>query len=161
MRILASSLARATEVAVVLAMVALVGVVFVEVVLRYGFNGSLIVTEELSRYLMIWVAFLGAALCARERLHIRIDALVGLLAPAGRRLADRLAMLATLVFLVVLLVESLQMLPTTLEQDTTTLSVSMAWFYLALPVGCALMIFFVVAPADASRSPDSGVETSV
>ena len=138
--------ARSTEIALIAAMAVLVGVVFLEVLLRYVFTTSLIFAEELSRYLMIWVAFLGAALCVREGLHIRIDAVVGRLAPGPRRLAGLAASAAMLAFLVMLLIESAWILPSTNEQDTTTLGVTMAWFYVAIPVGCALMILFILVP---------------
>ena len=43
--------------------------VFVNVVARYMFNYSIIWAEEISQYLMIWIAFLGAGLALREGRH--------------------------------------------------------------------------------------------
>ncbi|MEO8740126.1 MAG: TRAP transporter small permease [Casimicrobiaceae bacterium] len=48
--------------------------VFLQVVMRYGFNTSLAWTEELSGIAMVWAVYMGAALAVRERFHIRIMA---------------------------------------------------------------------------------------
>ena len=114
-----------------------------EVVLRYVFLESLIVADELSRYLMIWVAFLAAALCVREDLHVRILVLVGLMRGRARRFVEAIAALATMVFLAILFWEGARILPDVRDQDTTTLGVSIMWFYLAIPVGAGLMILFL------------------
>jgi C4-dicarboxylate transporter DctQ subunit len=48
--------------------------VFLQVILRYGFNTALSWTEELSGIAMVWAVYMGAALAVRERFHIRIMA---------------------------------------------------------------------------------------
>lgn len=48
--------------------------VFLQVILRYGFNIALSWTEELSGIAMVWAVYMGAALAVRERFHIRIMA---------------------------------------------------------------------------------------
>ena len=50
--------------------------VFVNVVLRYGFNSSLTTSEELSRYLFIWLTFSAAILAYAENQHICVDFVV-------------------------------------------------------------------------------------
>jgi len=77
------SLVRAIEVAVMAAMAVVSVVVMVEVILRYALGETLVVTEELSRYLMVWVAFLGAVLLMRERGHIAAEGLAGAGPSAG------------------------------------------------------------------------------
>lgn len=47
--------------------------VFVNVILRYAANSGLTVSEELSRYFFVWVAFLGAVLTFRENSHLGIE----------------------------------------------------------------------------------------
>lgn len=46
--------------------------VFLNVVLRYGFNSSINITEEVSRYLFVWLAFLGAILAFNENRHVNV-----------------------------------------------------------------------------------------
>ena len=63
-------------------MAAMAVLVFANVVSRYVFNYSFIWVEELSRYMMIWVGFLGAGLVLRVGAHIAVDVLPG---PAAAR----------------------------------------------------------------------------
>lgn len=60
--------------------------VFLNVVLRYGFNSSISVTEEVSRYMFVWLAFLGAVLAFSENQHVSVTVLVEKLSPLGRAL---------------------------------------------------------------------------
>ncbi len=49
--------------------------IFINVVARYVFNNSLMWVEELVRYMMIWVTFLGADLCIKSNIHVKMDLL--------------------------------------------------------------------------------------
>ena len=58
--------------------------VFLNVVLRYGFNSSISVTEEVSRYLFVWLTFLGAVLAFNERQHVSVNVFVEKLSTRGQ-----------------------------------------------------------------------------
>ncbi len=129
----------------VIALMAVVSaVVFGEVVARGVFGRSLIITDELSRYLMIWIVLLGGVLLVRDNGHIRVDIAVNALAPKARRLMLVLADLLSLAFLATLTIVSALTTQDMFAQQTITLGLSMAWFYAALPVGGALMAMLVV-----------------
>ncbi|WP_205944426.1 TRAP transporter small permease [Pelagibius litoralis] len=53
--------------------------VFLQVIMRYGFNSALQWSEEVAAIAMVWAVYMGAVLCVRERFHIRIMAGVMLL----------------------------------------------------------------------------------
>lgn len=65
---------------------AMVVLVFGNVVLRYGFNSGITISEELSRWLLVWLTFLGAIVALRQHAHLGVDTLVRSLPAAGRRL---------------------------------------------------------------------------
>ena len=69
-----------------LCLVAMVVLVFGNVVLRYGFNRGIAVSEELSRWLFVYVTFLGAIVAMREHGHLGVDSLVRRLPPLGRKI---------------------------------------------------------------------------
>jgi len=145
---------------VLVGMATVATVVVVEVILRYALGTSLIITEELSRYGMIWVALLASVLVLREEGHIATGA-TGWLGPRGQRAIRLVAELLSLLFLLVLAVAGLQVLPGQLDQDTLTLGVTIFWFYLALPVSALLMALVVVARLlglDRTASDRPGVE---
>ena len=69
-----------------IALLLMVVLVFGNVVLRYAFNSSIIVSEELSRWLFVWITFLGAVIALREHAHLGTDALVSRLPPLGKKI---------------------------------------------------------------------------
>jgi len=76
---------RLTEMLLVTMLCIMVVMVFGNVVLRYGFNSGIISSEELSRYLFIWITFLGAIVAMRENAHLGLDTIVRLLPNAGKK----------------------------------------------------------------------------
>jgi TRAP-type C4-dicarboxylate transport system permease small subunit len=123
--------------------IALMGIVTVlvigEVALRGLAGTSLIVTDELARYLMIWTAMLAAAVLVYEDGHVRTTILPDALSPRAAAVVYFVADLVVLCFLAAVVGSSLALMLAMGEQNTITLGVSMLWFYAALPVCAALM----------------------
>jgi TRAP-type C4-dicarboxylate transport system permease small subunit len=76
---------KALSYVMVACLAVMVVMVFGNVVLRYGFNSGITVSEELSRWLFLWVVFLGATIAVRERAHMGTDMLIAKLPPPARR----------------------------------------------------------------------------
>jgi len=76
---------RLIEAIIALALAVMVVLVFGNVVLRYGFNSGLTVSEEVSRWLFIWMTFLGAVVALREHGHLGVDMVVQKLPPIGKK----------------------------------------------------------------------------
>lgn len=66
-------------------LVVMVVLVFGNVLLRYGFNSGITVSEEVSRWLFIWMTFLGAVVALREHGHLGVDMVVQRLPKAGKK----------------------------------------------------------------------------
>ena len=64
---------KLAELILVIMLSAMVIMVFGNVVLRYGFNDGIISSEEVSRFLFIWITFLGAIVPMRENGHLGLD----------------------------------------------------------------------------------------
>ena len=77
---------RAIKFTIALCLAVMVVLVFGNVVLRYVFNSGITVSEELSRWLMVWLTFLGAIVALREHSHLGVDTLVRALPPMGKRI---------------------------------------------------------------------------
>jgi TRAP-type transport system small permease protein len=77
---------RLLEWILVAALAVMVVLVFGNVVLRYGFNSGIAISEELSRWLLVWLTFLGAIVAVREHSHLGVDSLVRMLGPRGKRI---------------------------------------------------------------------------
>ncbi|MBF0785039.1 TRAP transporter small permease [Muribacter muris] len=76
---------RGLEMLVVLILAKMSILVFLNVVLRYGFNSSISVTEEVSRYLFVWLTFLAAILAFRDNQHVSVTVQTAKLSLAQRR----------------------------------------------------------------------------
>lgn len=76
---------KALEAVVVLILATMSCLVFLNVVLRYGFNSSINVTEEVSRYLFVWLTFLGAILAFGDNQHVNVAMFTDKLSPANRQ----------------------------------------------------------------------------
>lgn len=70
---------------IVLCMIGMLVLVFGNVVLRYAFNSGISVSEELSRWLFVWMIFLGSLVALKERAHMGFDSLVRRLPAGGKR----------------------------------------------------------------------------
>lgn len=71
---------------IALALAVMVLLVFGNVVLRYGFNSGISISEELSRWLFVWITFLGAIVAVKEHGHLGTDILLTKLPPLGKRI---------------------------------------------------------------------------
>ncbi len=88
---------------IVLCLALMVILVFGNVVLRYGFNTGITISEELSRWFFVYVTFLGAIVAMREHAHLGVDSLVRRLSPNGKKIcfivSQLLMLFATWLFL--------------------------------------------------------------
>ena len=76
---------RLLEWLIAVALALMVVLVFGNVVLRYAFNSGITVSEEVSRWLFVWLTFLGAVVAMKEHAHLGTDALVSRLGVAGKK----------------------------------------------------------------------------
>lgn len=145
---------RAIELAVIVLMGTITVLIVAEVALRGLAGTSLIVTDELSRYLMIWTAMLAATVLVHEDGHLRTTMLPDALPPRAARAVYVVADLIVLCFLGAVVGSSVALIASVREQGTITLGVSMLWFYAALPVCGALMFALTVRALVLRFRPD-------
>jgi TRAP-type C4-dicarboxylate transport system permease small subunit len=107
----------------------MVVLVFGNVVMRYAFNSGFSVSEELSRWLFVWLTFLGAVIALRDKGHLGTDMLVSRLGPVGKKICMGLALALMLYCCWLLFKGSYDQ--TRINWDTTSavMEVSVSWFY--------------------------------
>jgi len=115
----------------VLALALMVIMVFGNVVLRYGFNSGITVSEELSRWLFVWMTFLGAVVAVRNRAHLGTDALVARLPMAGRKVCFAVAHLLMLAICWWMLRGAWQQTRINYGTTSAVMEASMAWLYVS------------------------------
>jgi TRAP-type C4-dicarboxylate transport system permease small subunit len=121
-------------------MVALISL-FVNVVLRYGFNYSLAWSEELVREVIIYTTLIGASVAVRQRSMIKIDASVQLL-PKLKLPLTFFSHLVTIIFAAIMVIYGWKMalLQVQTMQKTIILRIPLVYLYAILPLMGALML---------------------
>ncbi len=142
---------RALGTLLVVLMAASVVNVLWQVLSRYALGSPSSFTDELARYLLVWVGLMGSAYAAGQRLHVAVDLLPG---RAGRlRAASALFAhgVVALFSLAVLVVGGggLVRLVAVLGQHSAALGVPLAWVYLAAPLAGGLVVFYALCDAHA------------
>ena len=107
----------------------MVVLVFGNVVLRYGFNSGITVSEELSRWLFVWITFMGAIVALQEGTHLGTDMLVSRLPVAGKKICLAISHLLMLFICWLLFKGSLDQIKVNLTTTSAAMEVSMAIFY--------------------------------
>ena len=127
-------------------------VVFLQVVFRYVLRQPLFWSEELPRYLLIWMSFLAAALAQKQDAHINITLCLAPLSTRARQVLKILTDAVILAFLWVLVYSGGLVTSITAHHRSTALQLPMGLVYAALPVGAVLMsLYLVLQIADAVR----------
>ncbi len=115
-------------------------VVFVAVVLRYGFGHPLGWTDELAKICFTWLVFLGGAVGVRRGAHIGVDAVVVFLPAHVRRGVAFVADILVLAILGVFVYYGWLLAAMTAPVPTPSLGLPVAFVYAAAPVGAFLML---------------------
>jgi TRAP-type C4-dicarboxylate transport system permease small subunit len=142
---LRNGLTKTLEVFTIVTMGLLVVDVTWGVFTRYALGEQAKWSEELARFLLVWVSLLGGALAFGKKAHLGVDYFVNLLHPAAHKLTAVFAHLVVLFFgAEVLLLGGINVVSDalTLEQTTPALGWKMGYVYLALPIsGFFVMLF--------------------
>ena len=80
----------------------MVSLVFGNVVLRYGFNTGIVFSEEMSRFLFIWITLIGALIVMKDNAHLGMSSVIGLFGEPGQRVCRFSADLLTFACCIVL-----------------------------------------------------------
>jgi TRAP-type transport system small permease protein len=129
------------EAAVFAALVLLVLTLALQMASRFLFKFPLDWTEELARVGQIWLVFIGAAVGARRAEHFVVELFMQRVSFPGKAAVARLVDLAVVGFFLVLALVSADAAGFGAIQTLTSLDVSVAWAYAAIPVGCLLIAF--------------------
>src|SRR5688572_28081651 len=136
---------RVLELLMAAALAVMVVLVFGNVVLRYGFNLGITVSEEISRWLFVWLIFLGAIIAMREHGHLGVDSLVKRLPPLGKKVCLVASHLLMLYVTWLLLEGSWQQTAINLDVKAPVTGLSMGIIYSAgivFSVGAGLILLY-------------------
>ncbi|MCM3762251.1 TRAP transporter small permease [Alkalihalobacillus oceani] len=119
-------------------------VVIAQVYARFVTGNSITWAGELSRFLAVWLIFLGSAIALRRNLHIQVDNLYNNVSEKLGLVLYVLRGLIILAFLAVIFVGSLEMLEIVSMQTSPGLGIRMNFVYIVMPVSICLMVVVVL-----------------
>ena len=116
-------------------------IVFLQFFTRYILNDSLAWTEEIARYGLMWITFIGAAIVVRKNTHIAVELVLQMLPDLGARVLMAAIDAIKLTFLGLLAYFSIEIVERMHIQRMTVIDMPMSYVYGGIAVGCFLMLF--------------------
>lgn len=144
---LEAALVHANRWAVIVLLAVMAVLVFANVVSRYVFNHSFIWVEEVTRYMMIWVGFLGSGLVLRYGAHIAVEALQDVLPTRAAQAMRVLVVVILAATFIALTWLGIQYVRFAWDQETPVFNWNFGVVYLAVPVGSLLMLVHLLCIA--------------
>jgi TRAP-type C4-dicarboxylate transport system permease small subunit len=120
-------------------MAGMVVIVSSQVWYRFILNDPLSWSEEASRYLFVWISFMGAAAGVRYQVHLGIDLMEKILPAGSYRIAVIIVNLIIQVFLLIIIYWGFKILGIIQFQESPSMHISMRYPYMAVPVGSIFM----------------------
>ncbi len=133
-----SVLDHLTMVLLLVSVTTMVGVVSVQVFLRYGFNMSIDWSEEISRLAFVWSIFLAIPLGVRQGAHIGIDIVINQFPQAVQTGLRRLAAALSAAMMLAIAWAALGVAREQWDELMTSLDWSVGWFI--VPVGLSALL---------------------
>lgn len=115
-------------------------IIFANVALRYLTSDSIVWAEEVARYLMMWLTFIGCGPVLRYGGHIAVENLQDMMPKAAAQVLRAVIALLLLGFFAFFVWFGIEYMDRTQYQQTPTTQISMAYIYASLPVGAAIAI---------------------
>jgi TRAP-type C4-dicarboxylate transport system permease small subunit len=124
---------------------AVVLILCAQVVFRYFIGTSLDWIEEVSRILLTWVTFIGAAVALKRKGHITVDYFVAFLPNTLRHYVELFTYGLIVAFSVFLGIQGVAFALLSAHTTFPALQIPVSWQYLGLPAGCLLMVAYGMA----------------
>jgi TRAP-type C4-dicarboxylate transport system permease small subunit len=112
---------------------------------RYAFNSPIIWGDEIVRYSLVWMTFVGAALATKENQHISVDVIDLALPELGKKILNWFVDIVVVAFMVIIIYYGIKMT----DFQRGTYGETLAWFsyayvYVSIPVGGVFIIFYTI-----------------
>jgi TRAP-type C4-dicarboxylate transport system permease small subunit len=127
-----------------IALALMVIMIFGNVVLRYGFNSGITESEELSRFIFVWLIFIGAFLTLRDRAHLGVNSLVRLMSYKAQRLVRIGGDVATLACCYLLGMGAWHQTIDNMENYSPVAGVPLGWVYVSCVLCCIGMALLLL-----------------
>ena len=115
-------------------------IIFIQVIMRYIFNNSLSWSEELGKFLFVWISWLGISIGAKRKEHIKITMFVDKCSPQLKCLCDILSEFIVFGICAITAYYGLELVISQSQIFFAGIKISMSWGYLSVVLGCFIMM---------------------
>lgn len=128
-------------------------VIFIQVIWRFILNNPFSWSEELARYLQVWMILLTSSVCIKKGSHLTVDYATHALPFKFNKILKLIIMMITMFFLCIFIIYGIHLIIVTKDQITPALQIPILAVYLAFPISGLLMllesliVFFKLAGA--------------
>ncbi len=121
-------------------------ILFVQVILRYVFNTPITQIEDLARYSMVWITFLGASYCAKKHIHVEVSYFFNLIPSAFiKKVIQAIVNLLVSVTFLLLMQEAIKFMILQMSIKAPSMSaLPLGIVSAAFPIGILLMCFWYI-----------------
>ena len=132
------------NVSTVIALMTILGLMTLQIIMRYVFRNPLQWTDEISQMAMVWMTFLGSVVAFRERGHICVDLLTNIFPKGLSRIITGIIDVICIGFLCVLAVTGTQYVQANIKTVSLVTGLSKGLTYTVIPISAVWMILYVV-----------------
>lgn len=135
---------KAEDICLVAMFVVMVSVIFLQIIMRFVFNDSLTWSEELGKFMFVWISWLGISIGQRRNEHIKITMMTDRLPAAAQKIVLIVADVFLILILAVTIYYSIMLVQTQQRVPYAGIKISTSWGYLSLVLGCVFMLLRLI-----------------
>lgn len=131
---------RTEDIVLIVMFIAMVSAIFFQIVTRFVFNNSSSWSEELGKFLFVWLSWLGISIGHRRKEHIKITLLLDKIKGRARIIIDAINELILIAICGITLYYAVFLMGIQWNTPYAGIKISTSWGYLSLVLGCGLFI---------------------
>lgn len=115
-----------------------------QVISRYIFKSPLFWTEEIARYILVWISFLGATTALKRKMHVAVNFVLSAFPEKIRSKLELLGKIFILIFLTFTIKGGIILSKININQLSPALRIPMFWPYVVIPLSATIMFIHVL-----------------
>ena len=136
---------KAEDICLVVMFALMVIFIFLQIIMRFVVGHSLVWSEELGKFIFVWLSWLGISIGERRNEHIKITLVTDRLSPKWQKVFEIVAYLILLGILAVIIYYAIILVAFQWKVKYAGIKISTSWGYLSLVLGCGFMALRVIA----------------
>jgi len=121
-------------------LIAITVVIGLQVFFRFIMSSSLSWSEEVSRYIFLWITFLGSEIALRKKEHISLDFLFNSFTGVKKLFVNLFVDTVIILFCILLFKSGLELTLSATSKVSPSLGIHLNWVYMIIPITLFLMI---------------------